>query len=109
MKQVEEPCPRCESPQKFAPQIRDVDGCDWQELYIRCTMCRHETVLRPTTREIEHLRRMLAKLAKKAQEEINRHDTISSNTSSAISRQRNRINQALRELQDRIDRHGRNT
>jgi hypothetical protein len=56
-------CPRCNSVQSFRPQRRDTTTPDTKviaspsviEVYIKCTVCNWESVLRKSTREIELL------------------------------------------------------
>lgn len=108
MKQIESPCPWCESPQKFPTRIRNVDGCNWQEVYISCTMCSYEVVLRATTKQIESTRRLISNLAHRQNYEMKRHGKVSGNTQAAIRRQRKRLMALNRELQQRIRGHGGN-
>lgn len=83
MKTVPTNCPRCNSVQKFAVQHRDTDH-EWQEAFIKCSKCRWEKILYPTTQEIERARRTVFKLSEKAQHQIDTDGAMAGSISQAL-------------------------
>lgn len=67
-----ENCPRCESEQGFIPKLRETEH-RWQEIYIRCTVCRWESVLQHTTPELQTIEKRLLKLNRAMDDIEQRH------------------------------------
>jgi hypothetical protein len=76
-------CPRCNSTQGFVPKLREVK--DWQEEYIRCTVCRWEKILRRTTPVIEAIEVKLRRYKERARYEMQRHGMTSVTTGKKIT------------------------
>lgn len=95
-------CPRCESrDQKFVRQTRSTSRGVW-EAFIRCSMCRWEHVLEPTTPAIEHCRRQLARLNATARAQNERYGLVQGNTQRMQSRMTTRLVEMVAELQRRM-------
>jgi len=60
-------CPYCSSEQPFPVRFRPHKDSDTViEVYISCTRCPYEVLLRLSTERLEHLRRLKASLANQA-------------------------------------------
>jgi hypothetical protein len=81
-------CPRCNSVQSFRPQRRDTTTPDTKviaspsviEVYIKCTVCNWESVLRKSTREIELLMANERRVLEQARIQKDRHGTVNNAT-----------------------------
>jgi hypothetical protein len=81
-------CPRCNAVQSFRPRRRDTATPEGKktgtpaviEVYIRCTVCNWEQVLRKSTAEIEHLRFNEIKLVQRSREQQARYGATNGNT-----------------------------
>lgn len=90
-------CPRCEALGPFRPRHRSVDDT-YIEVFIRCTTCNWEEILRLSTVEIERLRRLKVKW-----EAYNRASHARYGVPSAMAAaQLRKIRHRLRELEDEI-------
>jgi hypothetical protein len=96
-------CPRCESPQKFPRLPRDSEEIEGiKEVYIRCPVCRFESVIGHTTDEIERLSRQIAKASARKQDEINRHGVPSRLVQDILTRLTQQMGEKSSELAKRI-------
>src|SRR5262245_3566972 len=91
------PCPRCEALHPFNPRRRKLDA-GRIEVYVACPTCNHTVLLRVSTDEIEHWRRM--ELAWEARNRALRARYIS--PSSLAEVQLRKIRRKIRELEHEI-------
>jgi len=98
-------CPRCNAMQSFRPQRRDTPTPDAKviatssviEVYIKCTVCNWESVLRKSTREIEHLMANERRVLEQARIQKVRHGTVNTATARILSSIREGMGQAREE------------
>ena len=101
MGQLESPlthCPRCEALGAFRPLHRPIDDI-YIEVYIRCTTCNYEQVLRKSTLAIERLHKIKARW-----EAYNRASHVRYGVPSSLATaQIRKIRRRLWELEDEIE------
>lgn len=91
-------CPRCNSEQSFRPRARDTDGKPGVvEIYIRCTVCRWDQVLRKSTLEIEHLKINETRLLQKGRQEEQRYGIVKGSTSKLLQTVREEMSRMRQE------------
>lgn len=95
-------CPQCEALQSFSPRRRDI-GDDRVEVYVRCTTCGHEWVLRQSTVELERLHRLERRWKGRARSLVKRMGTVDSTTASQLQNIRARIRVLENEFANRPD------
>ena len=91
-------CPACEALNPFKPRQRPVND-KHIEVYIRCTTCNWQQILRVSTVEIEGLRRVKARWEAYGRATRIKHGVPNS---LAVAQVR-QIQRRLRELEDEID------
>lgn len=79
MKAPKQNCPCCNSLQSFRPRIWD-NGDGTINVFISCTACPWQQVLRTSTRELEHLQRNERRLLEQARVQHERHGTVNGST-----------------------------
>lgn len=90
-------CPRCNAVQSFRPQQRETLRISVIEIYIRCTVCRWEQVLRQSTTEIERLRTNERRLLEQSRIQHDRHGTVNGSTARLLRSVREAIGEARQE------------
>jgi hypothetical protein len=74
-------CPRCNAQQSFRLRHRDTEGRPGViEVFIKCTVCMWESVLRKSTKEIELLTAQERRLKEQARIQQERHGTVNGAT-----------------------------
>jgi|SRR3982751_423032 hypothetical protein len=97
MKAPKQNCPRCNAVQSFRPRRRDTNDCPGViEVYIRCTVCNWEHVLRQSTMSLERLAMNERRLLEQARVQHERHGTVNGTTRRLLTNVR-RAMQAERE------------
>ena len=81
MKAPKQNCPRCNAIQSFRPRRRDTVGSPGViDVYIRCTVCRWESILRRSTMELEILMGNERRLVERARVQHVRHGIVNGST-----------------------------
>lgn len=93
-------CPRCEAPQSFKPRKRKIEDNDI-EVFIYCTTCRWEQVIRRSTEEIEGLLQRQGRMRAQAFMQQVRHEQVSDST----SRKLEQIAQQIAVARQRLGKH----
>src|SRR4051794_11370993 len=99
MQRPKENCPDCNTPQSFPQRTRRRGDGGLIEVYIACTVCTFDEVLRVSTYNIERLRRRLASFEAQGQREINRHGAVQGQTEQTIGA----LNRTIARLQGELD------
>lgn len=101
MKAPKQNCPRCNHLQSFRPRHRDVAVPEGQqpviEVFIKCTMCNWETVLRKSTPGIEVLYDRQRRLLEVARQQHEKHGAVNGATTKLLANARAMIGTARRE------------
>lgn len=85
-------CPRCEAEQSFRPRHRDTNGKPGVvEVYIKCTVCRWEKVLRKSTAQIEILADRERRLVNQGAKEEKRYGVVKGSTANLLRNVRNEM------------------
>jgi hypothetical protein len=81
LKAPKQNCPRCNAVQSFRPRRRDRIGSPGViEIYIKCTVCNWDNVLRESTMQIEQLLVNERRLAEQARIQRARHGVVNRST-----------------------------
>lgn len=97
MQSIPTNCPRCEALESFRPQRRPV-GDKRIEVFIRCTTCNYEVVLRVSTVQIELLRKQLSRWQSYGRATRAKHGVPSSLATAQVAK----INRCIQELENEI-------
>jgi hypothetical protein len=101
MKAPKQNCPRCNAEQSFRPRHRDTPTPGRQdrviEVFIKCTVCNWESVLRKSTPGIEVLYDRRRRLLEVARQQKTRHGAVNGSTSKLIANANLMLGTARRE------------
>jgi hypothetical protein len=105
MKAPKQNCPRCNHLQSFRPRHRDTVTPEGKavgsqaviEVFIKCTMCNWETVLRKSTPGIEVLYDRQRRLLEVARQQHEKHGAVNGATTKLLANARAMIGTARRE------------
>jgi hypothetical protein len=94
-------CPRCNSTQSFRPRHRDLDWPGYQgrviEVFIKCTVCNWEHVLRKSTPGLELLYDRQRRLKEQARVQRERHGVANGTTTRLLNNVNAMLGTARRE------------